>query len=190
MVLFFPGPHTTSCLGSARLQSTNPGQVCLSARLPASLSTRGLVPFTDRSAALASTPLLRPPRAPPRGAKEALDTMLSACSCMRWKSCYPFFDGNVGIIIESNAPNSSVKSLSERNARVPSRRRAGEGVRIQRRSTAPLRSRGERERENRARPTDRRPPSYDEDEQGLGLGRSGCARCERCRALRAQRFGW
>ena len=153
VVLFFPGPHTTSCLGSARLQSTNPGQVCLSARLPASLSTRGLVPFTDRSAALASTPLLRPPR----GAKEALDTMLSACSCMhacRWKSCYPFFDGNVGIIIiESNAPNSSVKSLSEVNARVPSRRRAGAGVRIQRRSTAPLRSRGERERE--PSPTDR-----------------------------------
>ena len=149
VVLFFPAPQTTSRLGSARLQSTNPGQVCLSARLPASLSTRGLVPFTDRSAPLASTPLLRPPR----GAMDTLDTMLSACSCMRWKSCYPFFDGNVGIIIESNAPNSSVKSLSEVNARVPSRRRAGAGVRIQRRSNAPLRSRGERERE--PSPTDR-----------------------------------
>ena len=91
VVLFFPGPHTTSCLGSARLQSTNPGQVFLSARLPASLSTRGLVPFTDRSAALASTLLLRPPRAPPRGAKEALDTMLSACSCMQMEILLSIF---------------------------------------------------------------------------------------------------
>ena len=87
VVLFFPAPQTTSRLGSARLQSTNPGQVCLSARLPASLSTRGLVPFTDRSAPLASTPLLRPPR----GAKEALDTMLSACSCMQMEILLSIF---------------------------------------------------------------------------------------------------